>query len=109
MGDEFIGFFAIFAIFIGLPWLIFHYVTKWKSQTSLTEPDERLLDELHDLARRLDDRIQTIERIMSAEDPDWKRRSIAYNPVDDRDESLLGRADDLLAEHEALLSRRKEK
>ena len=60
-------------LFIGFPWLIFHYVTKWKQAKTLTVGDEQLLDELHDLARRLDDRMCTIERIMSAENPDWRQ------------------------------------
>ena len=66
-------------LFIGLPWLIFHYITKWKSQATLTTEDENLLDELHDLARRLDDRLCTIERIMTAENPAW--RSVACDPA----------------------------
>jgi len=67
-------------LFIGLPWLIFHYVTKWKSNATLTREDENLLDELHDLARRLDDRMCSIERIMSAENPNW--RAVACDPAD---------------------------
>jgi phage shock protein B len=67
------GYVALIVIFIGLPWIIFHYVTKWKSTASLTGADERLLDELHDMARRLDDRLCTIERIMNAEDPQWRQ------------------------------------
>lgn len=94
-------------LFIGLPWLIFHYITKWKTQTTLTVPDEKLLEDLHEAARRLDDRICTIERIMSAEDPDWKQKCAISDR--NRDQSLLGRADELLAEHDALLSARKEK
>jgi phage shock protein B len=66
-------------LFIGLPWLIFHYVTRWKSQATLTNEDEKLLDELHDLARRLDDRMCSIERIMSAENPNW--RAVACDPA----------------------------
>jgi phage shock protein B len=66
-------------LFIGLPWLIFHYVTKWKTQGSLTTEDENLLDELHELARRLDDRMATIERIMTAENPNW--RQLAADPA----------------------------
>ena len=66
---------AIVTILIGLPWLIFHYVTKWKTASSLTKEDENLLDDLHDLARRLDDRMCTIERIMSAENPNWRAMS----------------------------------
>lgn len=66
-------------LFIGLPWIIFHYITKWKTLGSLTTEDENLLDELHDLARRLDERVVTVERIMTAENPNW--RSIASDPV----------------------------
>lgn len=60
-------------LFIGLPWLIFHYVTKWKQAKTLTVGDEQLLDDLHDMARRLDDRMATIERIMNAESPNWRQ------------------------------------
>jgi phage shock protein B len=63
-------------LFIGLPWLIFHYVTKWKSAARLTGSDEKLLDELHDAARRLDDRLCSIERIMTAENPDWRQQCL---------------------------------
>jgi len=66
-------------LFIGLPWLIFHYVTRWKSQATLTREDEGLLDELHELARRLDDRLNTVERIMSAENPNW--RALTVDPA----------------------------
>ena len=75
-----IGGLAIVTLFIGLPWLIFHYITKWKSQATLTTEDENLLDELHDLARRLDDRMCSIERIMTAENPNW--RQIACDPAE---------------------------
>ena len=47
-------------VVIGLPWLIFHYITKWKTAATLTGGDEKLLDELHDAARRLDDRLNSI-------------------------------------------------
>ena len=59
-------------LFIGLPWLIFHYVTQWKKNGSLTVEDENLLDELHALARRLDDRMTTIERIVAADSPGFR-------------------------------------
>jgi phage shock protein B len=78
-------------LFIGLPWIILHYVSKWKTASTLTTEDENLLDELHELARRLDERMLTIERIVQAENPNW--RSIAYDPVEttieDRSERIL--------------------
>lgn len=58
---------AIVALFIGLPWLILHYITRWKTSSSMTIEDENLLDEMHDIARRLDDRMHTIERIIAAD------------------------------------------
>ena len=67
---------AISVMFLGLPWLIFHYITKWKTAATLTQGDEKLLDELHDAARRLDDRLCTIERIMTAENPNWRQQCL---------------------------------
>ena len=72
--DNFVGIIAIVALFIGLPWLIFHYVTRWKTAATLTSGDEKLLDDLHEAARRLDDRLCTIERIMTAENPNWRQQ-----------------------------------
>jgi phage shock protein B len=74
--EEFIPAIAIVTLFIGLPWLIFHYITKWKTAATLTGGDEKLLDELHDAARRLDDRLNTIERIMTAENPNWRQNAL---------------------------------
>ncbi len=75
MEDVLVPILVVGMLFIGLPWLVFHYITKWKSAASLTGEDEKLLDELHDLARRLDDRMVTIERIMAAENPGWRQLS----------------------------------
>ena len=63
-------------LFIGFPWLIFHCMTKWKQAKTLTSGDEKLLDDLHDAARRLDDRLCTIERIMTAENPNWRQQCL---------------------------------
>ena len=63
-------------LFIGLPWILFHYITKWKQTATITGADEKLLDELYDLARRLDDRLCSIERIMTAENPNWKQQCL---------------------------------
>jgi len=74
-----VGIVAIVSVLIGLPWLIFHYITRWKTAATLTNEDEKLMEELYDLARRLDDRMCSIERIMTAENPNW--RQIACDPA----------------------------
>lgn len=72
MEDIFVPLIAIASIFIGLPWIVLHYVTRWKQAKTLTGEDENLLDELHYTARRLEDRLQTIERIVAADNPDFR-------------------------------------
>jgi phage shock protein B len=81
-----VGAVAIVTLFLGLPWLIFHYITKWKTAATLTTGDEKLLDDLHDAARRLDDRLCTIERIMTAENPNWRQQCV---PGRDTSQRLL--------------------
>jgi len=75
-------------LFVGLPWLIFHYVTAWKKNGGLTVEDERLLDDLHEMARRLDDRLGTLERILQ-EDPTYRPRASSI----DRTETVDWRRD----------------
>ncbi len=70
--EDFVPVLAIVAIFIGMPWIILHYVTQWKRAGNITREDENLLDELHDTARRLDDRLHSIERIIAADNPNWR-------------------------------------
>ena len=70
-------------LFIGLPWLILHYVTRWKTAATLTSTDEKLLDELYEMARRLDDRLCSIERIMTVENPNWRQQCLpGAHPLD---------------------------
>ncbi|MEO0463574.1 MAG: envelope stress response membrane protein PspB [Pseudomonadota bacterium] len=71
---DFEGVLAISAIFVVLPWIILHYVTKWKTAATITTDDEVLLEELYNLAKRLDERMDTVERLVAADDP-------AFTPV----------------------------
>ncbi|HEY7808018.1 MAG TPA: envelope stress response membrane protein PspB [Croceibacterium sp.] len=69
MGEEI---FLVPVIVLGLPWIIFHYVTKWKTAATITNDDENLLEELYQLAKRLDERMDTVERLVAADNPDFK-------------------------------------
>jgi phage shock protein B len=75
MDDVLVPVFVCGFLFIGMPWIILHYITKWKQQTgTISREDENLLEELYETARRLDDRIHSIERIMVAENPELEVR-----------------------------------
>jgi phage shock protein B len=84
-----LGGIAVISILIILPWLVLHHMTKWKQSATLTQSDEKLLDDLHDMARRLDDRLCTIERIMTAENPNWRQQCLPDSGVRIADELEL--------------------
>ncbi len=66
-------------LFVGLPWLILHYITKWKTAPTLTSGDEALLEELYQLAKRLDERMDTVERLVASDNPDFKPARITHD------------------------------
>ena len=84
------------AIFIGLPWIIMHYITKWKTAATITTDDEHLLDELYQLAKRLDERMDTVERLVASDNPEFKPARIVHDR--EIDNEPLRELDRLLAE-----------
>ena len=59
--------FVPLVIFLGfvLPlWLILDYVGKWRSRRMLSTEDQQILAEVWRSAQRLEDRIETLERIV---------------------------------------------
>ena len=84
------------AIFLGLPWIIMHYITKWKTAATITTDDEQLLDELYQLAKRLDERMDTVERLVASDNPEFKPARIVHDR--DIDNEPLRELDRLLAE-----------
>lgn len=84
------------AIFIGLPWIILHYITKWKTAATITTDDEALLEELYQLAKRLDERMDTVERLVASDNPDFEPPRIQHNKAIDN--VPLRELEELLAE-----------
>lgn len=56
-------------------WIIFHYATKMKTSKGLTPEDEKMLTEVWESTKRMEDRIQTLERILDIESPAWRQHS----------------------------------
>lgn len=93
MEDVVIPFVGITSIFVVLPWIILHYMSQWRKAKGISIEDERLLDDLHDTARRLDARLDSIERIIAADDPDWKAKALGTARYADRIPDSRGEAD----------------
>lgn len=65
---------VLFMVVVAPVWIVFHYITKWRSQRGLSAQDERMLAELWEIANRLETRIHTLERVLDAEAPNWRNR-----------------------------------
>ena len=83
-------------IVIGLPWLVMHYVTKWKSAASITTDDEALLEDLYNLAKRLDERMDTVERLVASDNPDFRAARLVHDSEDNNQQ--LRELEQLIAE-----------
>lgn len=89
-------FIVVPAIFLGLPWIIMHYITKWKTAATITTDDEHLLEELYSLAKRLDERMDTVERLVASDNPEFRPARLI--PDRDIDNEPLRELDRLLSE-----------
>jgi len=54
--------------------IIFYFITKWKQTREISGDDERMLEELWALSQRLEERIETLERILEDDTPTHGRR-----------------------------------
>lgn len=88
--------FIIPAIFIGLPWVVLHYITKWKTAATITTDDEALLEELYQLAKRLDERMDTVERLVASDNPSFQPPRLRHDQSIDN--VPLRELEELLAE-----------
>ena len=51
-------------------WLVFHYVTKWRAQKSLSSADETALGDLWKTAQTLERRIANLEKALASDRAD---------------------------------------
>ena len=73
MGDMLFVPLIVFLVIVAPIWLILHYATRNSANKRLTTKDEDLLEDLHQSARRMEERIQTLERILDADTPEWRK------------------------------------
>lgn len=64
-------------IFIAIPapiFIVLHFITKWKQTREISGGDEQMLEDLWQLSRRLEERLETLETILDSELPEWRRK-----------------------------------
>lgn len=65
---------TIFVLFVLPIWLWLHYSNR-SSRGELTQSEQQRLAQLTDEARRMRERIQSLEQILDAEHPNWRNDS----------------------------------
>ncbi len=72
--NEFIGIpLILFMIFVAPIWVIMHYRSKNKMSEGLSDSELAQLNDLANRAEKMADRIKTLEAILDAESPNWRR------------------------------------
>jgi|JI71714BRNA_FD_contig_123_44240_length_454_multi_2_in_0_out_1_1 phage shock protein B len=72
--NEFIGVpLILFMIFVAPIWVIMHYRSKNKMSEGLSDSELAQLNDLANRAEKMADRIKTLEAILDAESPNWRR------------------------------------
>ena len=64
-------------IFLLIPaplFIVLHFITKWKQSREISGGDEKMLEDLWQLAQRLERRLESLETILDSELPDWRRK-----------------------------------
>ena len=67
----------IFLAIVAPIWIICHYTTVWvrtRAGPGKVVVERAELERMHALAERLERRIQSLETILDAEAPDWRKR-----------------------------------
>ena len=94
------GVIAILVLFIVLPWIVLHYITKWKTAATITSDDEVLLEELYNLAKRLDERMDTVERLVASDHETFKPARLVHDS--EADNQQLRELEQLIAEKKGM-------
>ncbi|MDF2152443.1 envelope stress response membrane protein PspB [Vibrio sp. CAU 1672] len=64
----------VFLIFVAPLWLFLHYRSKRKTDSTLSGQDIERLQVLSEKAETMQSRVETLERILDAESPSWRRK-----------------------------------
>ena len=66
----------IFMAVVAPLWLIFHYVTLWKTQRHAGRVDQSTLSDMWGTASKLENRVSALEKLLDAEVPGWRSKPL---------------------------------
>ncbi len=71
--EDLIGLIAVVSIFIVLPWMILHHLSKRRESAAKSVGDPAMNANLQVIAEKLEKRVQSLETILDAEVPGWRK------------------------------------
>jgi phage shock protein B len=67
---------GIIALTIVAPiWIVSHYVTKWRLAKGLSNDEAQTLEDLWQIAQRMESRVKTLEAILDENVDGWRNKS----------------------------------
>ena len=66
---------VIFLTFVAPVWIFMHYRSKQRAQGSLSDAERDEMELLKRKADRMIERVETLEAILDAQTPDWRKRA----------------------------------
>ncbi len=66
---------VLFMVIVAPTWIVMHYRSLNRSSRSLSEEDRNNLDDMLATVDKLTDRIATLESILDADHPSWRKQN----------------------------------
>jgi len=65
---------VLFLTIVAPLFIVLHFVTKWKQGREISGDDEQMLEDLYLLSQRLEERLDTLERILDDDKTEWRSK-----------------------------------
>jgi phage shock protein B len=66
----------LFMVIVAPLWLIFHYVTLWRTQRHAGRVNQGTLNDMWGTASKLETRVNALEKLLDAEVPGWRSKAL---------------------------------
>ena len=65
-------------VFLVIPaplFIVLYFITRWKQSREISGGDEIMLEDLWEMARRFEERLESLETILDHESPEWRKKT----------------------------------
>lgn len=65
-------------VFLLIPaplFIVLYFITRWKQSREISGGDENMLEDLWQMARRFEERLESLETILDHESPEWRKKT----------------------------------